>query len=512
MKRSTPILFLFFAAAMSSTLSGCLDGFETDKIDSEVELSPSVLVPMATSSLSIEYLFDEKDNAIQYYVADDEDGTNRIKLYSEREKSISVSLFDLMGLGASQAFNLGTLDLSDVDFEALKLTGQTKVSRTFTVELPLCDTDAMTIYSLSSRLKISSSWSGFSRPMSMGIGSNGVLLMTEVVNDGAKEVEGDMTFVPSAGKLAVSIVCEGDIDGDGKWGSIDINLSLSETDNVVCSTTQISANVGPSTEATNMGSFKNLSKAMYFQNPRLWMTCENSTPFDITIAPQIISASEDDDADNSGMTLAPSPLSVLHRMSGEEELNRSNSTIAEMLHPVPDYLNYTSAITLSMPTDVVKVTVMRSDSVFLGFRYDIPFDFIMDGELSDDKISISDVPENSNIEEAKLIITSDNTMPFEFSIKATFIERGTGNYLSTINIPTLIGMPQLSEWGTSIGEMTHNVTTVTLSEKNIEDLQNSKAILFVTEASSNGRYVAPKLEDKANIDIALAVKFEFSNK
>lgn len=103
-------------------------------------------------------------------------------------------------------------------------------------------------------------------------------------------------------------------------------------------------------------------------------------------------------------------------------------------------------------------------------------------------------------------------MPFEFSITATFIERGTGNYLSTINIPIMIEMPQLSEWGTSIGEMTHKVTTVTLSEKNIEDMQNSKAILFVTEASSNGLYVAPKLEDKANIDIALAVKFEFSNK
>lgn len=78
-------------------------------------------------------------------------------------------------------------------------------------------------------------------------------------------------------------------------------------------------------------------------------------------------------------------------MRGEEELNHSNSTIAEMLHPVPDYLHYTSAITLSMPTNAEKVRVMRSDSVFLGFRYDIPFDFIMDGELSDDKISISDV-------------------------------------------------------------------------------------------------------------------------
>lgn len=245
MKRTTPILILLMAAAMSSTLSGCLDGFETDKIDSKVELSPSILVPMSTSNLSIEYLFDEKDNAVKYYVADDEDGTNRIKLYSEREKSIAMSLFDLMGLGASQTFHLGTLDLSDVDFEALKLTGQTKVSRTFTVELPLGSTDAMTIYSLSCRLKISSSWSGFSRPTSMGIGSKDVQLMTDVVNDGAKEVEGDMTFVPSAGKLEVYVVCEGDIEGDGEWGNIDINISLSETDNVVCSTSQISANVEP---------------------------------------------------------------------------------------------------------------------------------------------------------------------------------------------------------------------------------------------------------------------------
>lgn len=92
MKRATPILILLMAVAMSSTLSGCLDGFETDKIDSKVELSPSILVPMSTSNLSIEYLFDEKDNAVMYYVADDEDGTNRIKLYSEREVDSSVAI------------------------------------------------------------------------------------------------------------------------------------------------------------------------------------------------------------------------------------------------------------------------------------------------------------------------------------------------------------------------------------------------------------------------------------
>lgn len=512
MKRATRALMLLMSAAMASTLSGCLDGFETDKINSEVELSPSLLVPMATSNLSIEYLFEEKENAVEYYVADDEDGTNRIKLYSEHEKSISVSLIDFLGLGGTKSFNLGTLDLSNVDFEALKLAGQTTFLRTFTVELPLGGADNMTIHSFFSRLKISSSWSGFSRPMSMGVGSIGTYYMTDVKNDGSKEVEGDMTFVPEDGKLVVGIMCEGDVEGDGEWGSIDISISLSETDKIVCSTGQISANLGPSIEATNMGAFKNLSKAMYFENPRLWMTCDNSSSFDITIAPQVISVSADDEEEGNSTTLAPSPLSVQHWMEGEEELNHSNSAIAEMLHPVPDYLQYSSAITLSMPSGKESVTVWRSDSVFLGYRYDIPIDFLMDGELSEDKISISDVPENSNIEEAKLIITSDNSMPFEFSIMATFIERGTGNYLSTINIPSMIEMPQLTEWGTSIGEKIHKVTTVTLSEKNIEDLQNSKAILFVTEASSNGVYVAPKLEDSANIDIALAVKFEFSNK
>ncbi len=506
MKGSSHIVFAV-AVVSSLALGGCLDGFDTDKIDSELEISPSLMLPMSTSSTSIEYLFDEKNGYIEYYVADDEDGTNRIRLRGDHRRSVAVPLLEVLGLGGERGFSLGQLYLSYVDFDVLAAAGQSSVSESFTADVPLADGGDATIYSIDAGLSVSASWSGFSHPMALGLSIGGESFSFDIsTSEGSKTLSSSASLAPSGGKLPVSIVCEASCDGGGSWGTLDLSFTLSDVDNVVCSMKPTKSFVGPNVEATNLGAFKTISKSLYFENPRLWLTCENNTALDITIEPEVTSAMV------GGTVLTTDPFPVGHNSSDEYELNRSNSAIAEMLRPVPENLYYISDFTLSMPAGVDRVRVTRGDTAYLGFRYDVPFDFIMEGNLSESNVTVSDIPENSHISAAKLIITSDNSMPFSLSLAATLIEKGTGDTLSTISAENIIDLPQLTEWGTSTGDMTHKVTTVLLTEENIADLQNAESIYFVSNATSAGLYVAPKLEDKANIDIALAVQFEFTNK
>ncbi|MDY4173807.1 MAG: hypothetical protein SOY07_00655, partial [Bacteroidales bacterium] len=100
-KKLTP-----FAIVAALALCGCNSDFDTDKISPEIELSPSLLVPMTTSSTSVQYLFDEKDGAVEYYVADDEDGTNRIRFRANHDKFVTIALTDVLGIDAERSFQL----------------------------------------------------------------------------------------------------------------------------------------------------------------------------------------------------------------------------------------------------------------------------------------------------------------------------------------------------------------------------------------------------------------------
>lgn len=500
---------LLLSFPLSVALGGCLDGFETDKVSSEVEIEPSLLLPLITSNVSVKYLFGEIDNAVEYYVADDEDASNRIRFKAAHDSIVSLSVVDLLGVRQGLSYRT-SLDLTSVSPAALSAAGSSGSSTVgYTVELPVDFGDGVTVHSFGSSLSVSCSWSGFSAPMSLimtvggqsraiAVGGNGLV-------SGAASVDfGSLTLAPADGKIGVSLSCAVADEADGLWGAVDLGFKLDDVDAVQCSLKQFTADVSPVVQMTHLGEFEKTSRYVIFEEPRLWLSCDNSTAVNLALRPKVSTAI------SGGKPLGDAELNVGGHSVAEHEYNKDNSTIREMLSPVPDTLVYSASLSLSMPDGVERVMLSRADSVFMGFRYEVPFDFMIDADLSENYFSVSDIPEHDRIVGAQLIVTSTNGLPLDISLVATLIE-DDGARLSVIDMPRAVETPALSEWGTVVGEARHGFKVFELSDENIADLRHAKKIGFVTVASSGGRFVAPKLEDELSLDVALAVKLEFKN-
>lgn len=495
---------LLLSLPLPVALGGCLDGFETDKVSSEVEIEPSLLLPLITSNVSVKYLFGEIDNAVEYYVAEDEDGSNRIRFKAAHDSIVSLSVVDLLGVRDGMSYRT-SLDLTSVSPAALSAVG----AAGYTVDLPVDLGEGVTVYSFVSSLSVSCSWSGFSAPMSLTMTAGGQSRTIAVGGDGlvggaASADFGSLTLTPADGKIGVSLSCAVAGETYGLWGDLDFVFKLDGVDAVQCSLEQFAAEVSPVVQMTHLGEFEKTSRYVIFEEPRLWLSCDNSTAVDLTLRPRVSTAL------SGGKPLGDAELNVGGRGIVEHEYNKDNSTIREMLSPVPDTLVYSASLSLSMPAGVERITLSRADSVFMGFRYEVPFDFMIDADLSENYFNVSDIPEHDRIVGAQLIVTSTNGLPLDISLVATLIEDDDAR-LSVIDMPRAVETPELSEWGTVVGEARHEFKVFELSDENIADLRRAKKIGFVTVASSGGRFVAPKLEDELSLDVALSVKLEFKN-
>lgn len=500
---------LLLSLPLPVALGGCLDGFETDKVSSEVEIEPSLLLPLITSNVSVKYLFGEIDNAVEYYVADDEDGSNRIRFKAAHDSIVSLSVVDLLGVSDGMSYR-ASLDLASVSPAVLSAAGAPGGSAaSYTVDLPVDLGEGVTVYSFGTSFRVSCSWSGFSAPMSLTMTVGGQSRTVDVGGDGlasgAVSVDfGNLTLAPTDEKIGVSLLCAVAGETDGQWGSLDFGFKLDDVDAVQCSLKQFAAEVPPVIQLTHLGEFEKTSRYVIFEEPRLWLSCDNSTAVNLSLRPKVSTAI------SGGKSLGDAELNVGGRCVAEHEYNKDNSTIREMLSPVPDTLVYSASLSMSMPVGVERVTLSRADSLFMGFRYEVPFDFMIDADLSENYFSVSDIPEHDRIVGAQLIVTSTNGLPLDISLVATLIEDDDAR-LSVIDMPRAVETPSLSEWGTVAGEARHEFKVFELSDENIADLRRARKIGFVTVASSGGRFVAPKLEDELSLDVALAVKLEFKN-
>ena len=100
---------------------------------------------------------------------------------------------------------------------------------------------------------------------------------------------------------------------------------------------------------------------------------------------------------------------------------------------MPDSLSYHCDITASMPSDKESVTICSDDILYLGYSYEIPVEFIVknDDPINTDTVDISDIPNLDDLDFAKLIVYTKNSLPFSLSIKLITFDSKTGNKYQT---------------------------------------------------------------------------------
>ena len=109
------LLYLLLSAFMSSCIG---DKFDTDKLSSEIPITPGVNFQIAHAQISLGDLFDDVNESIEYYIA--EDGEEHIRIFKKEDKFHSYTFGDIFDFSADPV----EVPFDPAIFTAMELLGQ----------------------------------------------------------------------------------------------------------------------------------------------------------------------------------------------------------------------------------------------------------------------------------------------------------------------------------------------------------------------------------------------------
>ena len=498
MKKYIPLLFL---AAM---ISSCMDDMDYDKISDKVNVSPTLLLPLATADVDIEYLFDEADNAVEYYTA--EDGTKRVKLKANHDSIAEYPLFDFLGISREEMTFEHTFDWTSYDMSY----ATTDVELNADMEIPVVGESAgIEVKSAKASYEVTAEYSGFEHAATIKISFAGKEMVIEASGDAPSGVESmkglQQDIELSDGKIGVGMSLTSPAGGSGRLGEIKLSVRLTDISSITGSTDGLVIPTETYISLTYMQEFRRFGRNVTWKNPQLWLTCTNNTPLDGKMEPTVASIGD------GRVLLEATEYNIPAGTVGYESvINKENSNIEGFFKNVPDSLTYDADILLSMPSGSDEVTIKSSDMIYVGYRYDVPFEFMVDSEIDCDTVMISDIPDLDMVTRARLVSNVVNSIPCGGSFILQLVNLKKGEEYSKIDVDGIIGIPEINSNGVSTSTV-ESVKTVDLSDDNIADLGRADAMIVSVYLGTNDMYVAPKLEDRLQVDIAIAVEIEISN-
>lgn len=491
-----------FTLCLAASMCSCMDDMEFNKISDKVNVSPSILLPIATADVDVRYLFDMAENAVETYEA--EDGTHRIRLRANHDSISSYSIFDLLGLAKSDIVYSRQFDWSSYNTKYITKD----ISLDASMSMPIMEkketgieiTDAVLTYELNI------TYTDFEHPASLNFDFAGKKMTVEMKGSG-KETFGDTqaTISVDKGKLDLGITLNVPATGDGSLGKVTVEAKLKELNSISGSTSAINLPTSTSISLTHMRPFRRISRNMKWKNPQLWITCTNKLPLNGKFSPNVTSVGDKE------MLLTSTTYEIPSGKVGFEALiDNKNSNIEKFFNNVPDTVTFDANIELTMPEGENAITLNRTDSIYLGYRYNVPFEFMMDTDFDCDTVEISEVPNMDHVLRAKFVSNIVNGLPCGISVVLQLMNTDKGETYSAIDLEDIAKMPEVNSNGVSTSE-TESVKSVELTRENINDLSKSNALIVRVRLDTGDQYICPKIEDRLQIDMSLAAEIDLRN-
>lgn len=484
----------------------CTDDVDFDMISEEIIAKPSLLLPIANADVTIGYLFDEVDNRVNYYL--DEDGDERIELKTVQDSLVSYSLFDLLfsnnDLHVSKVLDLSALNLSNY----VTSSEETSISRI--ISLPLY-TQGIELSSVNCNYTMQMSTEGFTVPADITINFGGCNETFSLNNSSTPQtaIGKEKEITATNDEILIHLIIKVPANATGSLGKLSFDIEITDVNNITGSVNEISFSTAEYIKMTGMKNFKRLGKSINFDNPQLFLSYTNNTPLNFSFVPTVHSVADN----NPGNTLETETYNIANNTVGGSILfDKSNSNLSMFFEDIPDSLSYKSLITISMPEGATSVTVNKSDSLFLGYSYRIPFEFTLkeDSYFNADTLEIDDIPNIEDINRAKLIFTTENSIPATLNVNLIARDSESKRLYTPIEVGPIITSPGLNEKGKSIGSKS-NTTTLKLTDKEIKDLANSDEIIVqVTLTGEKDKVIVPITSNFIKFDFALAAEFELN--
>lgn len=489
-------------------VTSCYDDLDFDKFSDEVEVSPSLILPMAKSDVTAKYLFDEVDNCVEYFI--DSDGDECITLRSDYDSLVAYSVFDLIGLNCSGLSFETSVDASPYSSYISSSFYGDSVTVPLRVELPLQAENA-NISSLNIDYMLMIIGEGFTVPASLEMMLGGLTSYCndkELVNGKMFAYQGkDVTI--NDNKIVIDIKLKVATGKSGQLGKLNVSLNVPKLNSATGSIDKFTMSTQRYIQMTGMYNFRRFANNIEFRNPVYKVTYSNSTDLQFDLMPNVLMV----DRIKEWLQLRTDVIEITpNEKSGEVPFDRNNSNVLDIFNAVPDSILYECNIDVSMSDDVDELTLYPTDSLYLGYSYDIPVEFKIDSndKVYVDTMSISDMPSLDDLNRGKLIFSSENSLPVTVGVGFIPYDSRTKRTFTPIVAEAFATAPRLDEKGKSVESVLTNVS-VELSSQQIKELAKADELIVQLLLDSSGeKYVVPKTDDRFAFTFSIALEFELS--
>lgn len=488
--------------------TSCYDDVDFDKVSDEIAAQPALLLPLANADVTVEYLFDEQENCVKYVT--DEEGDQRIVISSDHDSIATLPLYQLININTNDMKIEKLLDISSYTSSDMTSTDEDSISLPILLALPLTN-DYMSITSAKADYTISLKCNSFSIPanITVDIGGNKTYLDVKKSSTGIQTNTTDGILRVYDNEIPIKITVKVSAKDVGSLGTIDFLLSLSELKSITGEMEDLHFTTNHYIHMTGMKQFNRIGKEVDFRNPQVLLSYSNSSDINFNVVPNITAIKKSNYKD----ALHTSPFDISdNETDGSLLFDNNNSNVGLFFKQVPDSLSYHCDITGSMPSDKKSVTICSDDILYLGYSYEIPVEFIVknDDPINTDTVDISDIPNLDDLDFAKLIVYTKNSLPFSLSIKLITFDSKTGNKYSSLHIADACRSPKLDSNGKSTNDI-ETKSSLELTRQQMDDLHRTdRLIVQVSLETPEERYVVLKTDDIFKMNISLAAGFEIN--
>lgn len=491
--------------AMAVMVTSCQDDFDLSKISSDnVEVNSSYILPVARAYTMIADLFPQQRNKIEYRPVA---GTDRycVAAASVRDSVQNYSVYELLGLNSNegQMYYTPEVNVQELLKYAPSVTIPFQVAidvrSGFDVKSALCD------------IEFNVTHKGFSQPANY------------VVKVGDKQVEGsmngmeeqtdthelkDLELSVTDNVAQVSLTISSDALDKSALGSIQIACSMKAFKSVTASVNDVQFDLKTDSVQTGLLPFARFTRIMDIKNPVVGINYSNMSSLKCDVKPDIKVVCNE----KSYSFSAPGFAINSNTKRNQVKYNRSNVDFSELMHNMPEVLVLDARLTLNGASSVVTVT--PADSLFVGYFYDIPLSVLINGSLDIDTLMLSTVTDQIDmLNRAKLVFDVKSKLPMNCKLKARLVNTSTNRNYSEIEVGEVLKATKIDANKVTVQGQEEVVTTeVMFSEKNVEDLKKSDAIVFMANFCSTDKdYVWITTDDFAELFFSMAAEFDEFN-
>ena len=462
-------------------MSGCVgDKFDVDRISDDVSFNPGVMFPLAYADVSVKDILSDKYDEVLYYK--DASGDERVMVYQNRDSVEVLGLSDIFTFGVANFFLPVPLNLFNTGGYQYE-TALDLITKNFNIS--------------SVRLKytVEVSYNNFPKPVNLtigfpSVGDGGRMVETTLLNSGQKSFSfQDDEFYFQSGQLPVSFflgkINSADLFPVAGQGSIGIRISGIEVLSMTGTTAGFTVSSETYEDEIDLSDFERFNNHIRFNDPRMFFFITNETPLNGVVAPFLRGSRSEGTfirLEGQPITMAAAANGVTARSTTSYQ--KANSNIGSFFDYLPEQLEYRGDFSLSMPAGVPSVTISNQDSIYLGYRAEIPVEFMLDAPIDVDTIAIDDTELFEKTQRGAFIVDSENSLPMEASLTLAFYDEDRQTVIDRIVCQQVIPAAPVNTATGKSSASSVGSERIVLTGSNIANLQKTEKLILELQLKS----------------------------